>query len=42
MCNIMTSTRIIPLACGYLMLRPSVEYTEDDLAWFRRPIREAR
>jgi hypothetical protein len=32
------ATSIARVACGYRIERASIEYTETDRAWFKRPI----
>ena len=32
------AARVVAIACGYRVARPAVEFTDADLAWFKRPI----
>ena len=32
------AARVVRIACGYRVSRPSVEFTREDLAWFARPV----
>ena len=36
------AARVVAIACGYRIARPAVEFSDDDLAWFRAPIREGK
>ena len=36
------AARVVAIACGYRVSRPSVEFTDSDLAWFRAPIKEGK
>lgn len=32
------AARVVAIACGYRVSRPSVEFTDADIAWFRAPV----
>lgn len=40
--SIALMTRISRLACGYSIAHREVEFSENDLAWFRGPVKGGR